>query len=255
MSEPTPFARALAHVLGFENGYADHPKDPGGATNFGITRKTLAKWRRVSPWWTLPKSEVKTLSRREATRIYRAGYWDPAKAGRMPGGLDLAVFDFAVNSGVSKAVKTLQAILGVRTDGLVGPITLRALKAKIAAAGVGALIEALCGRRLGFLKALAIFSVFGRGWTGRVAATRALALSLAPDAGPSQPIEQRSSPMDFLSGYKTYIVAAVMALIGLAQVLGIDVPSFEDHSGGQLLIEGLAVLFLRKGIKTEVGNA
>lgn len=255
MTGPTPFARALEHVLGFENGYADHPRDPGGATNLGITRKTLARWRRVSPWWRLPKSEVKGLTRREASRIYRAGYWDPSKSGRMPEGLGLALFDFAVNSGVPKAVRTLQTILGVRTDGLVGPVTLGALKARVGAGGVRSLIAALCGRRLGFLKALSIFSVFGRGWTRRVEATETLALALAPDSEPLQPIDERSTPMNFLSGYKTYIVAAAMVLIGLTQVLGVDVPSFEGHSGGQLLIEGLAVLFLRKGIKAEVGNA
>lgn len=46
-----------------------------------------------------------------------------------------------------------------------------------------------------------------------------------------------------------------MVLIGAAQTLGVDVPSFDGHAGGQLLIEGLAVLFLRKGLKTEIGNA
>jgi hypothetical protein len=78
---------------------------------------------------------------------------------------------------------------------------------------------------------------------------------IAPDTESTQPQPKGQIEMNFLSGYKTYIVAAVMVLIGLTQVLGIDVPSFQDHSGGQLLIEGLAVLFLRKGIKTEVGNA
>ena len=69
------FARCLDHVLLYEGGYADHPRDPGGATNMGITRKTLARWRRVSPWWKLPRAEVKALGRTEAARIYDAAYW------------------------------------------------------------------------------------------------------------------------------------------------------------------------------------
>ena len=61
--------------------------------------------------------------------------------------------------------------------------------------------------------------------------------------------------MDFLSGYRTYIVALIMVIIGVAQALGLDVPSFEGHSGGQLVVEGLAILFLRKGLKGDIGNA
>ncbi len=66
------FTLCLEHVLEREGGYADHPSDPGGATNLGITRKTLAAWRRISPWWALPKSEVQGLRRAEAADIYRA---------------------------------------------------------------------------------------------------------------------------------------------------------------------------------------
>jgi hypothetical protein len=168
-------------------------------------------------------------------------------------GLGLALFDFAVNSGVARAAKTLQAILGVKRDGMVGPITLRALGEHVAARGVGALIAALSDSPLGFLKALSIFPIFGRGWTKRVTATRALALSLSPADPVSS--QDRSNSMDFLSGYRTYIVALIMVIIGVAQALGLDVPSFEGHSGGQLVVEGLAILFLRKGLKGDIGNA
>src|SRR5689334_14019533 len=72
----TRFQTCLAEVLRHEGGYVDHPTDPGGATNMGITHKTLARWRKVSPWWDLPKSAVKTMARSEAAQIYRALYWD-----------------------------------------------------------------------------------------------------------------------------------------------------------------------------------
>src|SRR5690606_7617867 len=93
------FETCLAQVLRHEGGYVDHPLDPGGATNMGITRKTLARWRRVAPWSDLPKAAVETLSRQEASRIYRQFYWDLCRAGQLPPGVDLAVFDYAVNSG------------------------------------------------------------------------------------------------------------------------------------------------------------
>jgi hypothetical protein len=115
------------------------------------------------------------------------------------------------------------------------------------------LIATLSDNRLGFLKALSIFPIFGRGWTKRVAATRALALSLSP--AEAIPPNDRSNSMDFLSGYRTYIVALIMVVIGVTQALGLDVPSFEGHSGGQLVVEGLAILFLRKGLKADIGNA
>ena len=168
MSEPTTaerFARCLEQVLKHEGGFADHPKDPGGATNLGITHKTLARWRKVSPWWKLPKTEVKTLGRDEAARIYDASYWQRVHGAALPGGLDLALFDFAVNSGPVRAVKALQASLKVKADGWIGPLTLDALKARIAAAGVTGLIVGLCDGRLSFLQRLATFAVFGRGWS------------------------------------------------------------------------------------------
>lgn len=236
------FESCLREVLRHEGGYSDHPSDPGGATNMGITRKTLARWRKISPWTDLPKSAVKALSRAEAAQIYRAQFWNPCKAGAMPAGIDLAVFDFAVNSGPDRAVRVLQAALGVAADGEVGPKTLAALRS----ADNRALINAICDRRLAFLRGLATFPVFGRGWTSRVAAVRAAALGAAKNSTSMQ----RRLPMDFFSGYRTYIVAAFMLLAGLAQVLGVDLPSLDGGAAGNLVLEALAIIFLRKGLKT-----
>lgn len=244
----TRFEPCLAQVLRHEGGYVDHPADPGGATNMGITHKTLARWRNVSPWWDLPKSEVQKLTRDEAARIYRAGYWDLCRAGHLPPGLDLALFDYAVNSGPDRAVRTLQAALGVVVDGLVGPLTIAAAQR----ADTGTAINALCDRRLGFLKGLANFVTFGRGWTSRVASIRAAALAVAPKTSSSTSGE---TTMDILAGYKTYIVAAMMLLAGIAQMLGLDVPAMDGSSGGSLMLEALAILFLRRGLKGDIGKA
>lgn len=242
------FEICLAHVLRHEGGYVDHPADPGGATNMGITHKTLARWRKVSPWWDLPKSAVRELKHGEAGQIYRALYWNLCRAGDLPAGMDLAVFDYAVNSGPDRSVRALQAALGVVVDGQVGPLTIGAA----ARANTASIINAICDRRLGFLKALSTFPTFGRGWTSRVAKVRAAALAAAPATfSPSQ----GDTIMDVLSGYKTYIVAAFMLLAGLAQMLGVDLPALETGSAGNLVLEALAILFLRRGLKADIGKA
>lgn len=238
---PDRFELCLAEVLRHEGGYVDHPSDPGGATNLGITRETLAAWRKIEPWTALPKSAVQSLTRAEAAKIYRANYWEAVGAGDLPPGLDLAVFDFAVNSGPARAAKTLQFILGVPADGVVGPKTLAA----IANHPPATLVTAVCDARETFLRQLPTWPTFSRGWTARIAAIRATSLAQ------SQP---RSTPMPNLSGYRTYIVAAFMLLAGLAQILGIDLPTLDTSSAGQLVLESLAILFLRKGLKSDVGN-
>jgi len=252
---PSRFDACLLEVLRHEGGYADNAKDPGGATNLGITRKTLARWRQISPWWSLGKDEVKALGRGEAAKIYRALYWDVSKAGALPAGVDLAMFDFAVNSGPATAVKALQRELGTKADGVLGPLTLAALKARIAEAGIAALIDALCGQRLGFLQRLTGFAVFGRGWSKRVAAIRTAALAAAGVSNPSTPPLEWRKSMNVLTGSKTYLVAAAMLIAALAQLLGVDLPAFDGHSAGQLAMEAFAILFLRKGLKTEIGNS
>lgn len=245
----TRFDACLGEVLRHEGGYVDHPSDPGGATNMGITRKTLARWRKVSPWWDLPKTAVRSLTVAEAGRIYRASYWEAVKAERMPHGLDLALFDYAVNSGPDRAVRTLQALTGVKVDGQVGPLTLDAVRSRKPAD----LVTALCDQRMGFLRQLASFPTFGRGWTSRVAAIRKAALDAA--GGTISTSIQRRSLMDILNGYRTYIVAALMLVAGLAQVLGIDMPTLEGSSAGHLIMEALAVIFLRKGLKADISRA
>ena len=237
------FERSLAVVLAHEGGYVDHPSDPGGATNMGITRRTLAEWRGVAPYTDLPKAEVRALTRAEAEAIYRARYWDACRCADMPAGLDLALFDFAVNSGPFRAVTTLQALVGVARDGIVGPVTLGAVAERAPAA----LIEALCRERLGFLERLATFATFGRGWTKRVGAVREAALAMTPSFQPTE--TNGMTIMTALQGYRTYIVGALMLLVGALNLAGIEVPGFTGAAGMELIVEGFAIIFLRKGIK------
>lgn len=251
-------AVALAEILRHEGGYVDHPSDPGGATNMGITRKTLSRWRRINPWWQLPKSEVKSLSRTEAKAIYKALYWDRIGANKLPSGIDVAIFDFAVNSGPNRAVKVLQRVLGVAADGIVGPITLAALDGFASRSRISEIVKMVGRQRMSFLQRLHTFSVFGKGWTRRVEAVERHALELARTQLKEIPninTSKRKPPMNILSGYKTYIVGIVMLLVGIGQALGVDLPGFDGQSASQLIMEGFAIVFLRKGLKTEIGNA
>jgi len=245
---------ALRETLSHEGGYSDLSRDPGGATNMGITRKTLARWRGITPWWRLSRAEVKSLKLREAKAIYKSQYWNRIAANALPGGLDLVLFDFAVNSGPARAAKTLQHELGVRKDGAIGPITLNALAKRVARIGLAQIIRAVCGARLGFLMRLSIFATFGRGWKRRVDAIERASLDLA-DINQNYQRKRRKPIMDIFSGYKTYLMGVFMLLAGVGQLLGVDMPGFDGHSAGNLIMEAFAIIFLRKGLKSEIGNA
>lgn len=159
-------------VLASEGGYVDDPRDPGGATNMGITHKTLAAWRGVK---SVTKAQVKALSREEALQIYKANYWDRIAGDQLPAGVAYAVFDYAVHSGVSRAVKDLQRTLKYlgadpgTIDGVVGVRTLQAINTLD---GVS-LIIAYCERRLDFVQSLSTYATFGRGWYRRIMGERA----------------------------------------------------------------------------------
>ncbi len=168
MSE-SRFSACLSVVLAHEGGFVDHPRDPGGATKYGITRATLgeALGRPAS------RADVKSLDLRQAEAIYRERYWLPLQADHLPVGLDLAVFDYCVNSGQRRAVTGLQRAVGVPPDGLIGPRTLAGARA----ADRRAAIRSLCAGRLAFLRGLKEWPVFGRGWRRRVSEVESRAIA------------------------------------------------------------------------------
>ncbi len=169
------FSVALAHVLEFEGGYSDHPSDPGGATNRGVTMAVLAEWRGRP----VTKAEVRALTAEEAADIYRARYWLATVCDALPDGLDLAVFDCAVNQGVGRAARLLQAAAKVTVDGKIGPKTLAA----VAKADPQMLLTEFMARRMNAYGQLRqLFKVFGLGWSRRLMATHAVALTLTASA-------------------------------------------------------------------------
>ena len=156
------FRLIVSDLLESEGGFAHRSRkaDPGGPTNFGITQRTLSAWRGQS----VSVQEVRSMERAEAVDIFRAQYWDAVKGDKMPSGLDYALFDFAVNSGPARAIKTLQSILGVAADGLAGVETLEALKTH----NLRDLVGKLSAERLRFMKRLKNWPYNKNGWTRRV---------------------------------------------------------------------------------------
>lgn len=161
------FKLALTPVLAHEGGYVNHPRDPGGPTNFGVTQRVYDAYRQRKG--QDPRT-VKLIEKAEVEAIYKAGYWDKVNGDAMPPGVGYVLFDYAVNSGPSRAIKALQAALGVTPDGTIGNMTMDALETH---GDHDALIADICARRLAFMRRLSTWSTFGKGWSRRVADVQA----------------------------------------------------------------------------------
>lgn len=168
------FDAALKLVLKVEGGLSDDPHDPGGRTDHGVTQTTFDAWLRKHGDAV---RDVATITPDEVAAIYRVEYWDRIAGDSLPAGVDIALFDFAVNSGVVRAAIYLQEIVGAAPDGKIGPQTLAA----VAKQRPVFLITKLCAMRLGFLKRLSTWPRFGAGWTNRVNAVEQAAMNMVPD--------------------------------------------------------------------------
>lgn len=168
---------SIEKILRHEGGFVDHPDDPGGATNKGITIATFRRY--IKPNGTV--ADLRALTTEQAVMVYKRQYWDRVSADDLPSGVDYAVADFAVNSGPARAAKYLQAIVGVFQDGTIGPTTLAAVRRMDALL----VINRLCDDRLAFMKRIQggkLWNTFGRGWGRRVAEVRAVSIGLATPA-------------------------------------------------------------------------
>lgn len=179
---------ALRHVLAHEGGFVNHPKDPGGATNMGVTQAVYDAYRDRQG---KSRRSVRAITPDEVADIYKRQYWDTVMCDDLPSGLDYAVFDYAVNSGPRRAAQDLQRELGVTVDGIVGQMTLAA----VSKVDVFDLIERLCDRRMKFLRGLKHWSTFGKGWSNRVEDVRRFALDMALDPDEKSSGEGKGYPM------------------------------------------------------------
>ena len=118
------FHDSLIMLLKHEGGFVNHPRDPGGMTNLGVTKKVYEEWmgREVS------EQEMRDLQPKDVRDLYKKNYWDRCKCDDLPSGLDFAVFDWAVNSGTGRSSKGVQKACGAEPDGAIGPKTLALVK-------------------------------------------------------------------------------------------------------------------------------
>jgi len=154
------FSEALEVILHHEGGYVNHPKDPGGETNLGVTKRVYEDFG--------GEKEMKDLTKEDVEPIYKKNYWDRVKGDDLPEGLDLCIFDFAVNAGPGRAAKFIQRLVGTTVDGGIGPNTLKCIDDYIKENSVAETIEKYQSMRQEYYEGLSTFETFGRGWTRRV---------------------------------------------------------------------------------------
>ena len=173
------YDKCLKHILKFEGGFVNHPKDPGGMTNLGVTKATYEGWlgRKVT------EAEMRALTPKSVGPIYKKNYWDRANADNMPSGIDLVVFDFGVNAGPIRAIKFIQELVGVEPDNKVGPMTLAAINEYVSRHGAEKLITLYQNKRKEYYQRLPTFKTFGKGWINRVDACTKAAKELATPKG------------------------------------------------------------------------
>jgi lysozyme family protein len=166
------FDKCLELMLKHEGNFVNHPKDPGGMTNLGVTKAVWEEWlgRPVT------EKEMRNLTPKMVTPLYKRKYWDACRGDDLISGVDYVVFDVAVNSGPGRAIKILQDCVGATIDGGFGPHTLAAVK--VAENDPAKLINLYCDKRLDFLMSLRTFVTFSRGWINRVADVRESAIAM-----------------------------------------------------------------------------
>ena len=154
------FDSALAAVLHHEGGYVNHPKDPGGMTNLGVTKRVWEEW----VGHQVDEQAMRGLTPEKVAPMYKAKYWDRVRGDDLPAGVDYVVFDAAINSGPGRAAKWLQTAVGAVPDGAIGSGTLRA----VADLPVDDVLSKYQQTRLVFLQSLPTWDTFGKGWGRRV---------------------------------------------------------------------------------------
>tara|TARA_R110000868_G_scaffold236183_2_gene490181 strand:- start:383 stop:943 length:561 start_codon:yes stop_codon:yes gene_type:complete len=155
------FDACFKGMLRSEGGFVNHPKDPGGMTNLGVTKRVYESWVKRE----VTEKEMRDLKPNDVQDLYRKLYWEPCRCDELAWGVDYSVFDFAVNAGVRRAIITLQRGVGVKDDGIFGPGTMKAVQEKDPIS----LIAGFADVRINFYQQLKNYETFGKGWHRRAA--------------------------------------------------------------------------------------
>ena len=149
----TWFDQCFDKLISHEGGYVNDPRDAGGETKYGISKRAY------------PQVDIKNLTLDAAKAIYKRDYWDRAQCDKLPPTVAYLLFDAAVNSGIGQAIRFLQRAVNLADDGVIGPMTLAAV-ARVDAEAISA---RFLGQRLEFMTKLTTWDTFGKGWARRIA--------------------------------------------------------------------------------------
>ena len=163
------FQASLDLVLKSEGGWVNNPKDPGGETNLGVTKRV---WEEYVGH---PVESLKKLTKADVAPLYELKYWRPCYGEVLPRGLDFIVFSMGINAGPGRSVKLLQSSIGCVPDGVIGPTT----RSLILASNCAALITKFSETRREYYRSLKTFPIFGKGWLSRVDKEEQEALQMA----------------------------------------------------------------------------
>ncbi len=172
----------MIYVYQDEGGYSNDAGDPGGPTNYGITiHDARTYWKADAT-----AQDVRNMPKNVAADIYQKHYANPLRYDDLPAGVDYSILDYGINSGISRAAKVLQSLSQVNADGVIGPITIEAVKKQ----DPSKLINQIYDERLRFLQGLHTWSIFGKGWGARCAKGRknALLMTKLTSEAPTSPV-------------------------------------------------------------------
>ncbi len=156
----TRFDRAILLILRHEGGYVNDPKDPGGETNFGISKRSYLE------------IDIKSLTKQSASEIYYRDYWQPNYCDDLPWPLAIQVFDYAVNAGSNQAARALQKLVGASVDGWIGPKTVsKAQNYKLHDSGHKHAASRFAEERIRYYASLRQFPRYGKAWVRRTIET------------------------------------------------------------------------------------
>lgn len=182
------FDPCLTFTLQQEGGWSDDPHDPGSATMDGITLAVYQQWKQDP---SLTAADLAAISSSDVAQIYDEKYWIPVSGERLPSGIDLMIWDMAVNAGVADSVKLVQSAVGTTVDGILGPITLKNIQKLVPII----LINSLALSQSHYYHSLAGFVDFGTGWLNRLAARQVTATALANNLTPTTLSTARIHPI------------------------------------------------------------
>jgi lysozyme family protein len=166
------FQECLDLVLKSEGGWVNHPSDPGGETNLGVTKRV---WEEYVGH---PVESLKKLTKEDVAPLYELKYWRPCYGEVLPRGLDFLCFSFGINAGCGRSVKLLQQSLGLVSDGVIGPRVMQ----KLRESNITDVIKGFSESRREYYKSLKNFPIFGKGWISRTDREEQEALQMVKNA-------------------------------------------------------------------------